>query len=250
MAEEAAKIIPEHRVACLTTNSLREILKLFPKKGNKWKYLITKLKAGASNLQADKPLVDDETYGITGYLDRRCDLFNIDYELRFDENGTPLNPIDQRVITIIESNMRKVGLEDAAVENLWLMIRDPKVGELAGVREDLFHLYLQSDPVDGDIDKRKVVEHAVNETLIKNYGFKYRIMHVRRLIDRRSELTLPKSQLIPRYIILWTGETIHSLRSPIKLAQHLKNAHFGEYKLIKRYGLGTEDTLVLLSAER
>lgn len=250
MVEEGARIIPEHRVACLTTNSLREVLKLFPKEGDKWTYLITRLKAGASNLQADTPFVDDTTYGITGYLDRRSDLFDMDYELKFDENGNPTNPIDQAAITTIESDMDKVAIEDAAVEYLWLLIRDPKIGQLAGVPEDLFHVYIQSDPADGDIDRQKVLEHPVNEALIKVCGFKYRILHVRRLIDRRSELTLPKSQLTSRYIILWTGETVYSLRSPIRLAQHLKDAHFGEYKLIKRYGVGTEDTLVLLSAER
>ena len=250
MVEEGARIIPEHRVACLTTCSLREVLKLFPAEGNKWTYLISRLKASASNLQADTPLVDNETYGIIGYLDRRSDMFDMDYELKFDENGRAVNPIDQAAIRTIESEMRKVGIEDAAVEYLRVLIRDPEIGQLAGTPEDLFHLYLQSDPVDGDIDRQKVREHPVNEALIKDYGFKYRILHARRLIDRRTELTLPKSQQAARHIILWTGETIHSLRSPIRLAQHLKDAHFGEYKLIKRYGAGTEDTLILLSAER
>lgn len=250
MVEEGARIIPQHRVACLTTSSLREVLKLFPKEGKKWTYLITRLKAGASSLRADTPVVDNETYGITGYLNRGSDLFDMDYELKFDENGNPINPIDQAAIRIIESDMTKVGIDDAAVDYLWLLIRDPRLGQVAGVTEDLFHVYIQSDPADGDIDRQKIAEHPVNEALIKVCGFKYRILHVRRLIDRRSELTLPKSQLTSRYIILWTGQTGYSLRSPIRLAQHLKDAHFGEYKLIKTYGVGTEDTLVLLSAER
>lgn len=248
--EEGARVIPEHRVACLTTNSLKEILKLFPKEGENWIYLITRLKARASNLQADTPLVDDETYGITGYLDRRSDSFDMDYELKFDEDGNPINPIDRAAIRTIEDDMRKVGIEDAAVEYLWVLLRDPQIKELTGAPEDLFHFYIQSDPVDGDVDREKITEHAVNEALIKECGFKYRILHCRRLIDRRSELTLPKSQLTPKYIILWTGETVYSLRSPIVVAQHLKDTHFGEYKLIKRYGVGVEDTLVLLSAER
>lgn len=250
MVEEGARIIPEHRVACLTTCSLREVLKLFLAEGNKWTYLISRLKARGSNLQADTPLVDNETYGIIGYLDRRSDMFDIDYELKFDDDGNPVNPIDRAAITTIESEMRKVGIEDAAVEYLWVLIRDPEIGRLVGISEDLFHLYLQSDPVDGDLDRQKVAEHPLNEALIKDHGFKYRILHARRLIDRRSELTLPKSQLTPKYIILWTGQTVDSLTSPVRLTQHVKDAHFGEYKLIKKYGAGTEDTLVLLSAER
>lgn len=250
LSEEGAKIIEQHRVACITTNSLREILKLFPMQGKKYTYAITRLKAIASNMQADKPLVDDEDYGIVGYIDRRTDSFNMDYRLKFDAEGNALNPLDKAGIKRVEEAMRKVAIEDAAVERVKVLIRDPKIGQLAGVPEELFHMTLVSDPVDGDLDKKMVMEHEVNYTLIKEYGFKYRILHTRKLIDRRSELTLSASELISKYIILWTGQTIYSLKSPVKVAQHLKDTHFGEYKLIKVYGAGTEDTLVLLSAER
>lgn len=250
MSEEGAKVIEEHRIACLTTNSLREILKLFPMQGSKYTYAITRLKARASNLEADTPLVDDEEYGVVGYLDRRLDSFQMDYELKFDELGNAVNPLDAAGIKRVEDGLHKVGIEDAAVELVEVLIRDPKIGQLAGVPEELFHVTIVSDPVDGDLDREKVNEHEVNHALIKEYGFKYRILHTRRLIDRRSELTLPRSGQVPKYIILWTGETVYSLRSPVKVAQHLKDTHFGEYKLIKRYGVGTEDTLVLLGVER
>jgi hypothetical protein len=247
LSEEGAKIIEEHRVACITTNSLREILKLFPMQGEKYTYLITRLRARASNMEPDKPLVDDKDYGIKAYLDRHLDSFYMDYELKFDEEGRPRNPIDVPVIKKIEDAMHKVGIEDAAVEFVKVLIRDPKIGELAGIPEELFHATIVSDPVDGDKDREKVKEHKVNDALIKESGFKHRILHTRKLIDRKQELTVPLAQQKP--IIWWTGKTVYSLHSPIKVAQRLRE-HFGEYKLIKTYGAGLKDILVLLSVER
>jgi len=247
MSEEGAKIIEEHRVACITTNSLREILKLFPMQGKDSTYLITKLRAGASNMESDKPLVDDKDFGIKGYLDQRLDSFHMNYNLKFDEEGTATNPIDIPTISRIEAGMRKVGIEDAAVEHLKVLIKDPKIGELAGVPEELFHVTIESDPVDGDKDREKVKEHKVNEALIKESGFKHRILQVRKMIDRRRELTVPTGQQRP--VIWWSGKTVYSLNSPIKVVQRLRE-HFGEYKLIKTYGVGKEDILVLLNVER
>lgn len=247
MSEEGAKVIEEHRVACITTNSLREILRLFPMQGKKSTYLITKLRARASSMEPDKPLVDDKDYGIKAYLDRSFDSFHLDYELKFDEDGNPRNPIDIPAIERIESAMRKVGIEDAAVEYVKVLIEDSKIGELAGVPEELFHVTIDSDPVDGDKDEKKVKEHKVNEALIKESGFKYRILQVRKMIDRRQELTVPTSQQKP--VIWWRGKTVYSLNSPIKVAQRLRE-HFGEYKLLKMYGAGKEDILVLLGVER
>jgi hypothetical protein len=215
--------------------------------GKEYTYLITDIRAKASNMESDGPLVDDVDYGIKGYLDRRLDSFTMDYELKFDDDGNARNPIDIPAIKKIEDSMRKVGIEDAAVEYVKVLIRDPKIGELAGVPEELFHVTIESDPVDGDKDREKVKEHKVNEALIKESGFKHRILQVRKMIDRRQELTVPTSQQKP--IIWWRGKTVYSLNSPIKVAQRLRE-HFGEYKLIKTYGAGTEDVLVLLGVER
>lgn len=250
MTEEGAKIaqiMPSHKIASITTNSIQKILNLFLMEGEKSTYLITRLKAIASNLQDVDPLVDDRDYGIIGFLDRPTDSFSMDYKLKVDDNGNPINPIDQQGIKRIEDDMRKLAIEDAAVEYLQVLIRDPLIGQLAGVNEELFHATITSDRADGDLDRSKIKEHPVNEHLIKNCGFKYRILHCRKLIDRRQELTVPKGR--HKYVIHWVGETFHGLKSPIKVAQRLRE-HFGEYKLLKTYGPGVEDTLVLLSVER
>ena len=247
MSEERARILEEQRVASITTNSLREILNLFPMESEEHTYLITRLKAKASNLELDKPVVDDEEYGIKGYLDRGLDSFSMDYELKWSEDGNPKNPIDRAGVKRIEDDMRKVGIEDAAVEFLQVLIKDPKIGELAGVPEELFHVTIESDPVDGDKDREKVKEHKVNEALIRESGFKHRILHARKMIDRRQELTVPTGQQKP--IIWWRGKTSVSIKSPIKVAQRLRE-HFRPYSLIKRYGADIEDVLVLLSVER
>lgn len=251
MSEELtrlADIIPKkHRVVCMTTNSLRTVLDLFARNDEEFPYGITKLEAWASNMEEKKPDIEDADYGIRAHRDRRLDSFSLRYELKWDENGRARNPIDELGKRTIENTMDRVGVEDASVSYLKVLIRDPKIGEFAGISEDLFHATLMSDPVDGEKDKEKVKEHPVNEALIKYNNFQYRILNCRRLIDRRQELTQPKSRY--NYVVKWDGKTAISLRSPIKVAQRLKE-RFGEYGLIKQYGVGEEFNLVLLSVSR
>ncbi len=248
MNEELAKIIKEDRVASLTTTSLNEILKLFPMQGTPFSCCITSIKAHASSSEKSRPLIDDQEYGIAGYIDKSSDSFNLDYNILFnEENGVPENPLDAGGINRVLTSMRKLGFEDAAVDNFTVIVRDKEIGRLAGIDEELFHLTMVSEPVDGDMDRAKVKEHEVNERLFKYHGFKHRIMHCKKLIDRRQELTKKQSEQKP--LIHWRGSTITSLRSPIKIAQKVKE-HFGEYGLIKKYGQGSEDTLVLLDVSR
>lgn len=247
MNGELARIIKETRVAAMTTTSLNEIFKLFPMQGKHFNSCITSIKAHASSSEKTKPLIDDKQYGIVGYIDKSSDSFNLDYSIIFNDNGEPENPLDTKGINHILNAMRKLGFEDAAVEYFTVIIRDKEIGNLAGIDEELFHLYMVSEAVDGDIDRAKVKEHRVNEELFKYHGFKHRIMHCKKLIDRRQELTIRPSEQKP--LISWRGNTITSLRSPIKIAQRVKE-HFGEYGLIKTYGQGSEDTLVLLDVSR
>jgi len=251
MSEELARlaeIIPKnHRVACITTNSLRSILSLFAMDDKEFPYGISKVTAWASNMEAKKPDIEDANYGIKAHRDRRLDSFSLRYDLKFDDVGRPKNPIDESGRKTIESTMEKVGVEDASVSFLKLLVKDPKIGEYAGVGEDLFHATFESDPVDGEKDKVKVKEHPANEALIKYSNFQYRILNCRRVIDRKQELTQPRSR--HNYVIRWDGRTAISLRSPIKVAQQLK-VHFGEFGLIKQYAVGEEYNLVLLSVSR
>lgn len=248
---EEAKIIQQFKVPSITTTSLRELLKLFKMTGESFTYCITKVRASSSNMEKMDPAIKNEKYGIQGYLGRRHDAFYIDYEVKWDDNGKPGNPIDNNGIMVIEDAMRKIAIEDAAVEYLQVLIRDPEIGRLVGIKEELFHVTLTSDPVSGDLDRNAVKEHAVNEALIKYSGFKYRIMHTREVVDRRSELTLSKSKLVSqqKQIYYWAGITVHSLKSPIKVAQRLRE-HYGDFGLIKTFGPGTSDILVLLGVER
>lgn len=251
MSEELsrlAEIIPKkHRIACITTNSLRSILSLFSMDDKEFPYGISKVDARASNIEAKKPDIEDADYGIKAHRDRRLDSFSLRYELKFDEAGRPKNPIDESGRKTIEKVMDKVGFEDASVSHLKVLMKDSKIGEYAGVDEDLFHATFTSDPVDGEKDKEKVKEHPANEALIKYNNFQYRILNCKRVIGRRQELTQPRSRY--KYIARWDGKTAISLKSPIKVAQQLKE-HFGEFGLIKQYGVGEEYNLVLLSVSR
>ena len=251
MSEELsrlAEIIPKkYRIACITTNSLRNILSLFAMDDKEFPFGISKVDAWASNMEAKKPDIEDADYGIKVHKDRRLDSFSLRYELKFDDAGRPKNPIDELGKKTIEAAMDKVGVEDASVSHLRVLVKDPRIGEYVGVDEDLFHATFESDPVDGEKDKEKVKEHSANEALIKYNNFQYRILNCRRVIGRRQELTKPRSRY--NYVVRWDGKTAISLKSPIKVAQQLKE-HFGEFGLIKQYGVGEEYNLVLLSVSR
>jgi len=244
---EDGQILEKKYVASLTTNSLKEILQLFPYEDENSKFCITKLRARASKGEKDTPIIEDPALGIVGYLDKRIDVFNMDYVTKYDGNGKIRNPIDRVAIDKIMTNMHRLGLEDAAVEEVHIMIKDRELGKVAGVEEELFSMILISDPVDGDLDRKKVLEHPVNKELVKQSGFKYRILHCKRLIDRRQELTKPKSQQRP--YIQWEGDTFYSLRTDPSIVQKVRD-YFKPYHLIKVYGAGQEDTLVLLDVRR
>lgn len=149
----AKAIIEEHRVACLTTNSLRTILELFSSPEEKYSYNISRLNATASNIENVKPTIYDKTYGIEAFRGRKLDTFNIDFRLRFDKDGVPVNPIDSNGRKLIEEALDGLNLEDASVDTVSVLIKDPEIGKLSGTNEELFHLTLVSDPVDGDADK-------------------------------------------------------------------------------------------------
>ena len=240
-----AKVIEDHRVVCCTTVSLREILKLYS--GDP--YTITLLESKASNFNEDTGVeVTVPEYGFEGCAGREMDFMTLNYRCKFDKQGNPRNPLDKPGRIRIENAMDKLDIRDAAVSRVRVLIRDPKIGELAGMSEDQWHMTLISDPVDSEKDEEIIKEHPINEELIKECKFKYRILHLRELIDRRQELTIPKAKQVP--VIRWWGETAISLVSPKKLAQYLKDSHFGEYKLWKLYGQTEEERLVLLSVSR
>lgn len=243
---EEPKMLGEHRVACITTNSLCEILKLFACKSTEPTYYISRLRAIASNGEKNPPLVDDKYLGIKIHVDSVKASVVMDYKLNF-KNRMPENPIDEEEVSKALEYLHKYQIKDAAVETLEVIVRDPEIGRLAGVPEDLFHMTLKSDPTDGDMDEIEVKKEDVNQELIKYYRFKHRILHCRYLIDRKQYLSIPQSQW--KYLIFWRGRTGTSLISPEEIAQQVKT-HFTPYGLIKLYGVEAEDKLVLLEVSR
>lgn len=243
-----AEIIPRnHRVASVTTNSLRSILDLFKIDDLEFPFGITKLEARASASEKTEPIYEDKNYGIKVNEIERVQSFSLGYLLDWDDDGNAKNPIDELGKQMILRALDRAGCEDASVSLLKVIIRDPKIGEYSGTNEELFHMELQSDPVDNDKDRDKVREHPVNEALIKYNNFQYRILNCRYVIDRKQELTQPKSRHKP--VVYWRGETVMSLHSPIKVTQRIKE-HFGEYGLLKQYGVTEDYKLVLMGVSR
>lgn len=245
---EGAPVLKDYFVACMTTNSLLEICKHFASKGDEPDYQITMLKARATDSEGKQTLVDDDALGIKCCVYNQLRSFSMNYKLKWDDDGIPINPIGEEEISTIEGHLQESKIEDAAVEKVQVLVRDPKLGKLAGVPEELFHMTLISDPVDGDKDRDKVKEHDVNKELYKDSRFKYRILHCRELIGRKHELIESPSKY--KYLILWRGKTALSLISPVKVAQRVKSKHFGKYRLLKMYRVEAEDKLVLVDVSR
>lgn len=244
-------IIRQFKVPAIATTSLKEILAMFETEGSKFDYCITDIRASASNMERMEPSLENEKFGFRGFLNRSSDSFSMDYHVDWGNKGTPKNPLDGKGIGVVIEALQTLGVEDAAVDSVKVLIRDPELGKIAGIDEELFHVTLTSDPVSGELDKKAVKEHPINEALIKQSGFKYRLMHTREVVDRKSQLTLSMGELVKqqKYIFYWTGTTVHSMRSPIKVAQQLRD-HYQPFQLLKTFGQGTSDTLVLLGVER
>lgn len=243
-----ADILPrKHRVACVTTNSLREILDLFKMDDKEFPYGITKINAWASDIKDPDPTYNNEEMGIEVLKGKKTDSFSLRYLIDFDDDGHAKNPIDDSGKREILNSLDMSGCEDASTSLVKVIARDQEIGTHSEINEELFHLTMVSDPIDDAKDRAMVREHHVNASLIKYNSFKYRILHCREAIDRKQELTIPSSQR--KYIVYWRGTTALSLNSPIKLAQCIKS-HFGEYGLLKQYGVTEELKLVLLSVSR
>lgn len=247
LAELAEIISSNNRIVGITTNSLREFLDLFPVDDEEFPYGITMVNAHASNIGEAREEHRNKEYGTRVLIGQEKDSFDLSYKLAWDKKGKTKNPLDKLGKQKILEGLDMSGCEDASVSQGKVIIKNPKIGEYSRINEDLFHTGFWSDPTDSDIDREKVKEHSVNEALIKYNNFQYRILHCRELIDRRQELTKPKSRY--KYIIRWKGETAISLNSPIKVAQQLRT-HLGEFGLLKQYGVGEEYKLVLMGVAR
>lgn len=237
----------KHRVACITTNSLREVLDLFKMDDQEFPYGITRINASASDIEDPEPTYNNKELGINVLIGKKTNSFNIRYLIDFDDDGNVKNPIDEFGKREILKSLDISGCEDASVSLVNVIVKDQEIGNYSEINEDLFHLTIVSDPIDDSKDRAMVREHHVNESLIKYNSFKYRILHCREAIDRKQELTKPKSR--QKYIVYWRGNTALSLNSPIKLAQRIKS-HFGKYGLLKQYGVTEELNLILLSVAR
>lgn len=244
MSKIAKKIRPESFVACLTTNSLLEILKIYVNDP----YQITEITAFASVSLEDLPHYKNEDLGLIIYKERKVNSFRLNYKIQYDHKGDPTNPITIATVKLIEDKLNDLGLEDASTESFKVIIKDKGLGDIAKVDQEEFQMELYSDPVDSDLDREKVREHPVNTALIKHNRFQYRIMHVKKLIDLKQLLTKKKTKL--EYIIIWIGKTIFSIKSPVKVVQYLAKHHLGSYELIKKYGTDEKDVLILLSVSR
>ena len=247
MPAEGARVLDEHRVACIITPSLREICKLFAPEGENPIHLITKLKARASIAEGKQLLIEDKKFGIKGEFYEAVKSIKLNYTLKW-EDGTPTNLLDEEGIRVIEECLHKLSIDDAAVEMVEVLIRDPKLGKLAKVPEEEFYITLNSDPPDGELDRKEVTDLKVNRDLIKDNKFKHRLLNTRKLMAISHKLAKKRKE--KKHIIFWGGKTALSLNSPIKIAKWLKNEHFGENGRIKKYGVEAEDNLVLLSIVR
>ena len=245
----SAKGVNQKDIPAMATTSLKEVLDTFRAPGENPAHLITELRARASDVNPRKPDVNDSVLGFEGWKAWTQALFSLNYVLEFDDNGVPLNPLDSTNVDKIRDALKDLGLEDAAVSRVRVLLRDPEIGNKAGNGEDLWHMTMISDSVDSERERDKIKEHDRNIALIEQEGFKYRVLNCRELIDRKQELTLPRTQL--DYVIKWSGKTFAGMKSEKpSIVRRIKDEHMGEFGLRKVYGPGQEDSIVLLSVSR
>jgi len=246
----SAKIIEDHRVVCLTTVSLVEILNLYTQPD----YWITWLDAKASNIDMEGSLdITIKELGFEGQSGIEMNSFMLNYRADFDENGNMRNPLDKSNRMKLESAKKQLDIHDAAVSQVRVLLRDPEIGEIAppesGNGEDLWHMKLLSKPVESGKDRELLMNHPVNQELVREYKFQHRLLHLLEMIDRKQELTVPKTQRKP--LIHWYGTTSGSLNSKKTFARYMKDHHFGdEYKAWKQYGTTEEEEIILVDISR
>lgn len=245
---EQARGINQKDLPGMTTTSLKVVLDTYKASGKNPTYLITGLRARSSTVEPQKPDVTDAMLGYEGWRAWKQSVFTINYEVDFDENGLPINPLDPANIDRVHRALDEVGIEDAAVSKARVLLRDPELGKRVGNGEEYWHMTLISDPVQSEVERDRVKDHEVNLALVEQERFKYRILNCRELIDRKQELTLPRTQHKP--VIRWVGNTFAGMRSKPSVVQRVHREHMGEFGLRKVYGPGQEDTVVLLSVSR
>jgi len=244
---DEARIIPQHRVSPIATVSLRESFKMFPMTEERIvdsPYCITQISCNASDSVKSEPIIDDKIYGVKVHKDISVNVFELNYTIKVND-GYASNPLNNNGIKKILSDLETAEIVDAPVESLKVLIKDPKFGKLSGIDDEIFHATLISEKCD-DRERKIVADYKVNELLIKKNNWQYRVLNCRELISRKEEL----NEDIKNYLISWRGKTGISLRSPVKIAQRLAREHFRDYRMIKTYGTGQEDRLVLLGIGR
>lgn len=211
-------------------------------------YLITKLSANGSKSDQSDPDYVDGALGAKAWHSSGGPKMRLRYEVDWNDDGEPTNPLDADAISRIHDLIDKVGLVDASVSTCRVMFWDEALADEANTDDGLWHMTLQSDYVDGDRDRDEVEKHPENMALIEQEAFKYRVLNCRRLIDRRQELNKSRAKRQPT--IVWNGDTFDGLRNEIGIeARRVVNEHMGDYGIGKRYEPGAEDSITLVSVE-
>lgn len=237
----------------MATTSLRAVLDTYLAKHDDggikgYDCLITKVNAIGSTKDEKSPDVEDDELGIKGWHARSGPQFRINYEIEFDDDGVPVNPLNRDRVDSVIHHMDRLGIDDASVSRARVLFWDEELGETTETGRAQWHMNLESGFVDAEQDRKEVKKHPENMALIEQEGFKYRVLNCRRLIDRQQELNEPRTKQRPA--IEWNGDTFDGLRNDINHhTRRINTEHMGKYGFLKRYGPDEEDSIILLGVE-
>lgn len=211
-----------------------------------YSYLIENITASASDGYKDNPDLTNTDLGLETCTSQSRSKSVIDYEIEWNSNGKPVNPLDRSSINTIQKHLNAANLKDAPVSHMTVLFCDKELGKLVGNGEEQWSLTFRSDAVDGEQERQEINKHPENRPLIKNEGFNYRVLNCTRLIDRRQVFMKARANQKPQ--LMWRDHTFSGLENNagIKPMRRLHTAHMGKFGFGKTYQNGQEDSIVLV----
>lgn len=245
-------------VPAMATVSLKQVLELYKAGSGSsgglnggYSHLISRLSARGTQGDNGDPDLEEDVMGLRTWMANSSSRFDMEYTLRFDDDGFPENPLTEDRIRMVHRHLDAAGLSDAAVSKVSIIFYDEELGDRANVAGNKWHMTLESDPADSNKDRSEIDAHSENVPLIEEEGFKYHVLNVRRLIDRRQEL-MAESRTDQRPQFVWEGDTFDGIHNALPTATAVKllnKDQMGKYGFGKRYGKDREDSIVLMGVE-
>lgn len=244
--EDAYKYVP-----AIATTSLNEMLDAFcaVKDGGGlnggYSCLIESISTNATKEIESSPDMRDDDIGLEAAGEVLTSYVNFDYQLEFDEDGYPINELDNQKVKEIHRAENVAGVRDAAVDEITILVSDEEMGEMVGNGREKWTIKFRSDPIHGDDDRNMIDRHPINQQLIEDEGFQHRVLNCHHVINRTRQLMGDGEPLFE-----WDGSTFASLKNnaSVQVIRRLGDRHGGGYGYWKQYASSKDDSIELVES--